>query len=85
MADKTIIKQRLAYWTGVYEKLQNAYIALVEGGVKSYTIDDRELTKFDISDLMEQMETAEAKIDELTNALEGKRPRKAFGVVIRDW
>ena len=85
MADKTIIRKRLAYWEGVYEKLQAAYLALVEGGVKSYTIDDRSVTKFDIPNLLQQMEEIEEKIDELTAALEGKRPRKAFGVIPRDW
>jgi hypothetical protein len=85
MATKTIIQQRLTYWTEVYEKLQDAYVKLVEGGVKSYTIDDRQLTRFDIPDLLKQMETAEEKIDELSAALEGKRPRKAFGVIPRDW
>lgn len=85
MADKTIIRKRLAYWEGVYEKLQAAYLALVEGGVKSYTIDDRSVTKFDIPNLLQQMEEIEKKIDELTAALEGKRPRKAFGIIPRDW
>ena len=85
MATKTIIEERLTYWKGVYEKLQDAYVKLIEGGVKSYTIDDRELTRFDIPDLLEQMKHAEETIDELTAALEGKRPRKAFGIVPRDW
>ncbi len=85
MADRTIIRQRLSFWEGVHEKLQGAYIALVEGGVKSYTIDDRQLTRFDIPDLLDQIEKCEEKIDELTAALEGKRPRKAFGIIPRDW
>jgi len=85
MATKTIIEERLTYWKDVYEKLQNAYVKLIEGGVKSYTIDDRELTRFDIPDLLEQMKHAEETIDELTAALEGKRPRKAFGIIPRDW
>ena len=85
MADRTIIKQRLSFWEGVHEKLQNAYIALIEGGVKSYMIDDRQLTRFDIPDLVNEIEECEKKIDELTAALEGKRPRKAFGIVPRDW
>jgi len=85
MADKTIIRERLTYWEGMYEKLQTAYLALVEGGVKSYTIEDRSVTKFDAPNLLKEMEQIEQKIDELTAALEGKRPRKAFGIIPRDW
>ncbi len=85
MADRTIIRQRLSFWETVHEKLQNAYIALIEGGVKSYMIDDRQLTRFDIPDLKNEIEECEAKIDELTAALEGKRPRKAVGILPRDW
>lgn len=85
MANRTIIQERLDFWKSVYEKLQTAYLALIEGGVKSYTIDDRELTRLDIPDLEKQIEDAEEKIDELSAALEGKRPRKAFGIIPRDW
>ena len=85
MASKTVIIQRIAYWKGVYEKLQTAYVALIEGGVKSYMIDDRQLTRFDAPDLLEQMEQIEKKIDELEAALDGHGPRKAVGIVPRDW
>lgn len=36
MADRTIIRTRLAFWQGAYEKLQNAYLALIEGGVNTF-------------------------------------------------
>lgn len=85
MADRTIIRERLSFWQGVHDKLQNAYVALIEGGVKSYMIDDRQLTRFDLPALKNELEECEQKIDELTAALEEKRPRKAFGIVPRDW
>lgn len=85
MANRTIIKERLSFWQNVHKKLQKAYIALIEGGVKSYMIDDRQLTRFDIPTLEKELEDCEQKIDELTAALEGKRPRKAFGIIPRDW
>lgn len=85
MATRTVIQKRLTFWEDVHEKLQTAYLALVEGGVKSYTIDDRQLTRFDLSTLLKEIEEAERRIDELTAALEGTRPRKAFGVIPRDW
>jgi len=85
MADRTIIRERLSFWQGVHEKLQAAYVALIDGGVKSYMIDDRQLTRFDLPDLKNEIEECEQKIDELSAALEGKRPRKAFGIIPRDW
>ena len=47
MADMTDVKIRLNFWRSAYEKLTAAYTALVDGRVKSYTIDDRQLTRFD--------------------------------------
>ena len=85
MDRKTVIKKRLEYWNGLYEKLQEAYIALVEGKVKSYTIDDRQLTRFDLSDMLKQMEEIEQKIDELEAALNGTGARKIVGIVPRNW
>ena len=66
-------------------QLTAAYTALVDGRVKSYTIDDRQLTRFDLGTLKDEIEEAEQKIDELTALLNGRRPRKAFGVIPRDW
>ena len=85
MASKEIIQKRLTYYESIYEKLQTAILALVEGGVKSYTIDDRSVNKYDVPRLISQMEDVEQKIDELTAILEGKGPRKAFGIIPRDW
>lgn len=85
MDRKTVIKKRLEYWNGLHEKLQEAYIALVEGKVKSYTIDDRQLTRFDLSDMLKQMEEIEQKIDELEAALSGAGARKIVGIVPRNW
>lgn len=85
METKKYIRERRDYWVGVYEKLQKAYVALIEGGVKSYAIDDRNLTRFDLDTLREEMEYAEDMIDQYDGELEGKKPRKAFGVLPRDW
>lgn len=85
MASREIIRKRLEYYEGVYEKLQTAILALVEGGVKSYTIDDRTVSKYDVPRLMKQLEDVERKIDELTAVLEGSGARKAFGIIPRDW
>ena len=85
MTDKKDLSIRLNFWRSTYEKLTAAYIALVDGRVKSYTIDDRQLTRFDLDTLRDEIEEAGKKIDELTALLNGRRPRKAFGVIPRDW
>lgn len=83
--DSVEIRARLAFWKSALEKLRTAYLALVDGGVKSYTIDDRELTRLDLVSLKREIEDAEKKVDELTAMEKGVRPRKAIGVLPRDW
>lgn len=83
--NRTVIQNRLEYWEGVHAKLQEAYIALVEGGVKSYMIGDRQLSRYDLDDLREEMEEAEDKIDEYEALLSSGSARKAVGVIYRDW
>lgn len=79
------IKRRLDFWESTLAKLMDAYEQLVSGGVKSYSIDDRQLTKFDLPALRREIEEAEKKIDALNAELSGSRPRKAFGIVPADW
>ncbi len=79
------IQERLTFWVNTLEALMKAYEALVSGGVKSYMIDDRQLTRFDLPVLKKEIEDAEKKIDALTNQLNGQRPRKSFGIVPMDW
>lgn len=85
MADNVEIRARLEFWKSALAKLRAAYLALVDGGVKSYTIDDRQLTRFDLPQLKSEIEEAEKKVDELSALLSGRKPRKAFGIVPRDW
>ena len=85
MSNTTIIQERLAYWQGVYSKLQQAYVALIDGGVKSYTIDDRSLQRFDLPEIKKQMDEAEKEICQLTAQLNGGKRRRAFSIITRDW
>lgn len=85
MADITEIKIRLQFWKDALVKMRAAYIALVDGGVQSYTIDDRSLTRFDLPALMKEIKETEKKVDELTAVVAGRRSRKAFGIVPRNW
>lgn len=81
MADRTEISARLAFWRTALEKKREAYLALLDGGVQSYTLEGRSLTKFDLNTLKREIEDAERIVDELTQLLSGKRPRRAFRIV----
>lgn len=85
MADKTELRARLEFRKKALEKLRAAYLALVDGRVKSYTIDDRALTRLDIEALRKEIEAAEREVDQLEAQLAGSRGRRAFGVLPRDW
>ena len=82
---KETLKKYLDKWRSQLDRLMDAYIALAEGGVKSYKIDDRELTRFDIPTLRKAIDEAEKKIAALEAELEGQKPRRAFAVLPRDW
>ena len=83
--DRATVQERLNYWRTMLGKLMDAYTALISGGVKSYQIDDRSLTRFDIPSLRKAIDEAEEKVDEYEAMLEGLKPRKAFAVLPRDW
>jgi hypothetical protein len=83
--DRSTVEERLAYWKKHLGRLMDAYVALIEGGVKSYKIDDRELTRFDLPSLKKAIDDAEKKVDQYEAMLEGLKPRRAFAVVPRDY
>ena len=83
--DAVEARARLEFWKKSLKKLREAYLALIDGKVKSYTIDDRQVTRFDLGTLKNEIEDAEKKVDELTSMLSASKPRKAFGVIPRDW
>lgn len=85
MADTVELRARLEFRQRALTRLREAYIELIDGGVKSYMIDDRQLTKFDLPAVKNEIEALEDEIDELEAALANARPRKAFGVIPRDW
>lgn len=84
MANKEDIKIRLEFHRTAADKLRAAYIALVDGGVQSYSIGSRSLTRHDITKIMEEIKGHEKAIDELERLLQGGKRRKAIGVVPRD-
>ncbi|MBR6873034.1 MAG: hypothetical protein IKN17_05970 [Ruminococcus sp.] len=85
MITKTQARAMYEYYDRLIGKLMDAKIALLEGGVKSYTIDDRSLTRFDLDKLTEEIDKAVLKRAEYESLMNGKAPRKAVAVVPRDY
>ena len=83
--DKIELKARLQFRKDALTKLRAAYLALVDGSVKSYMIENRQLTKLDIDTLKNEIEEMENELDELEALLAGYKRRRAFGIVPRDW
>lgn len=65
--------------------LQSAYLALADGGVQSYTIGSRSLTRLDMEKIRSEIAAHDKAIAELTAALSGRRRVKAVGFIPRDW
>lgn len=85
MASKFELEKRLEFRREALEQARNAYIALLSGGVKSYAIGSRNLTKLDIPQLEDSIARLEKEVEQMEKVLSGGRPRKAVGVIPRDW
>ena len=85
MTSKTVIKDRLDFKRQALEQARKAYIALLSGGVKSYAVGTRNMTKLDLPQLEKTIATLENEIDGLEEQLRGGKRRKAVAVVPRDW
>lgn len=81
----TLLQKKITMREEALDKLYDAYIALVKGGVKSYMIDDRQLTRFDISALKDEISEMEEELDSLYGLADGARSRKAFAILPRDF
>ena len=85
MATRKEIQARIIFRKEALALLYDAYKQLSSGGVKSYMIDDRTLTRYNLPDILEQIKELEAEIDDLQGQLDGGlRARRAFGVVPLD-
>ena len=85
MASREDLKRRLEFRIASLDAARSAYIALLNGQVKSYAIGSRNLTKFDLPQLEETIRKLEKEIDGLNAQLNGGGRRKAVGVIPRDW
>ncbi len=85
MMSKNEAKALYEYYDKLIDKLTEAKLKLVDGGVKSYTIDDRSLTRFDMDKISAELDDAVNKRAMYKVIMNGKSPRKAVGVIPRDF
>lgn len=82
---RTDAQEKLEFHRSAVKSLRAAYLALADGGVQSYTIGSRSLTKFDLGKISEEIASHEKAISEMEAVLRGGSRRRAVGAVIRDW
>lgn len=78
-------KADLEFHKTALKSLRAAYLALVDGGVQSYSIGSRSLSKLDIGKIKEEIEYHKKEISALEAELSGRARRRAMGFVVRDW
>lgn len=78
-------KEKQDFHRAALSKLREAYLALADGGVQSYTIGPRSLTKFDLAKISAEIKEHEKAIADLTAAISGGKRRRAVSIVSRDW
>lgn len=79
------LQSRLEFRRASLEAARSAYLALLNGQVKQYSIGSRQLTKFDLPQLEDSIRKLEKEVDELEMSLSGKKRRMAAGVIPRDY
>ena len=62
MRDRKILERRISFRKNALENLYKAYELLSAGTVKSYVIDDRELTRYDLNDISADIEKYENEV-----------------------
>lgn len=85
MAIQEELKARLEFRHASLDAARAAYLALLNGQVKSYAIGSRNLTRFDLPQLEDTIRNLEKEVDELEGALSGRKRRKSVGIIPRDW
>ncbi len=69
------------------ERLKLYYVAeeAILGGAQSYSMGTRSLTRANLVDIKNTIDKLEDEIKQLEDMENGKRPRRAFSVVPRDF
>ncbi len=82
---KAQAKNLYEYYDKFVNELLEVKIKLLSGGVKSYTLGNQTITKFDIDLLSKELDNAIKKRDEYADIMNSKSSRRAYGVVPQDW
>lgn len=87
MRSRQSIQAELAIKRDRLELYYKREAEMLDGGVQSYGIGSRNLARYntDLSQIRAAIEKLEAEIQSLEGLLNGHKPRKAVGVVPRDW
>lgn len=85
MPSKQDLQERLEFRRAALKEARTAYLALLNGQAKSYTIGSRQLTRLDLPQLKAQIDELEREIDNLESQIKGGRSRTAAAILIRDW
>lgn len=85
MKNKEVLKKRLEIKKAALENYYEAWKEIIKGGVKSYAIGSRNLTKHDLPQIEESIKKLEQEVDALQAQLNGGGRRKTVSIVPRDW
>lgn len=87
MKTRSIIESELEVKRSRLELYLKREAEMLDGGVQSYGIGSRNLARYntDLSAIRAAIKELERDIETLEGALCGQKPRKAVGVVPRDW
>ena len=76
--------ETLTFHKTALKNLRDAYLALSAGGVQSYTIGSRSLSKLDIGKITEEIKYHEKRISEINAEIGGRKRRRVVRVIPRD-
>lgn len=84
MVSKQTAQKMYNYYTERIDQLIQAQTSLTSGGVKSYTIGDRQITKLDLPSLSKEIDDAVERQSYYDAILKGKPTRAIVGIIPTD-
>lgn len=84
---KTEIEKKIEDKKERLEAYRTRELEILKGGVQSYGIGSRNITRYsvDLTSMRKAIKELEDEIADLEALLNGGKPRKAVGIVPRDW